>query len=271
MPSDFTNPISLRKEQYKNDENLNSRISLHERFSINQNSWTRWVFELLNLEPGNEVIELGSGPGNLWLENLDLLPIKANITVSDLSVGMLQSARKKLTGHPSFQFAAWDAQYPALISNKFDLVIANHMLYHVPNIEKVLAGAARLLINNGVFCATTNGAQHLREIWLWVSQALPSRIDALEAFDSIYGFSLENGRGLLKKHFKEIEFIVREDELQITAVQPLVDFVASSSMMSKFEPNELKILREYLENKLKQENLLRVTKNSGMFIAAQPV
>ena len=271
MGSDFSNPRTLRKNQYKSDNNLNARIALHERFSTNKGSWTRWVFEQLGLKEGQVLLELGAGPGNLWAENIKLLPPGARLFLSDISLGMMQSSRGKLAGLDHFQFGIWDAQHPGLAPGQFDRVVANHMLYHVPSVGGVLARAAALLKSDGVFCATTNGETHLREIWKWVAEALPERQDALKAFDNFYSFSMENGAKQLEAHFAQVELKTREDGLEVNEAQAVVDFVASSGMMAQFESDELRVLSEHLESKLADEGVLRITKNSGMFVARRPV
>lgn len=217
------------------------------------------------------LLELGAGPGNLWAENIDLLPAEVRILLSDISLGMIQSSRGKLMGFDCFHFGIWDAQHPGLAPGQFDRVVANHMLYHVPSPERALARAANLLKPDGVFCATTNGETHLREIWMWVAEALPTRQDALEAFDRVYSFSLENGAKQLEAHFGQVELKLREDGLEVTEAQAVVDFVASSGMMAQFESDELRGLAEHLESKLANEGVLRITKNSGMFVAKRPV
>src|SRR5437868_570166 len=56
------------------------------------------------------------------------------ITLSDFSPGMLQEARQNLAGSPqSFSFQVIDAQSIPLDAGSCDCVIANHMLYHVPD------------------------------------------------------------------------------------------------------------------------------------------
>ena len=59
------------KQEYRDATNLNARIRLHQRFSLNPYGWLRWVFDQLDLPSECRILELGCGPGNLWLENLD--------------------------------------------------------------------------------------------------------------------------------------------------------------------------------------------------------
>src|SRR4051812_24532278 len=86
----------LRGEQYRDSGNLRTRMALHERFSINSFGWHRWVFDHLALASGSRVLELGCGPGRLWLENADRLPTGLRPTLSDYSLGMAQEARQNL-------------------------------------------------------------------------------------------------------------------------------------------------------------------------------
>ncbi len=49
--------------------------------------------------------------------------------------------------------------YPA-----FDLVVANHMLYHVPSVAQVLGQVSGLLNPGGRFMAATNGPEHMVDL-----------------------------------------------------------------------------------------------------------
>jgi len=117
----------LLTEQYKNASNLNARFQLHERFSTNKYGWHRWVFDQLHLPPSCRILELGCGPGYLWLKNNDRIPDGWEITLSDFSPGMLQEAQQNLSpsDHP-FTFEVIDAQSIPFADESFDAIIANH-------------------------------------------------------------------------------------------------------------------------------------------------
>ncbi len=67
----------------------------------------------------------------------DRIPSTWDITLSDLSSGMLDSAWRNLvvTGR-NYKFKEIDAQEIPFEDETFDAVIANHMLYHVPDRAK---------------------------------------------------------------------------------------------------------------------------------------
>ncbi len=65
-----TDQTYLLTDQYRNAANLCARIRLHKRFSLNKYSWSRWVFDQITAAPESNILELGCGPGILWLQNL---------------------------------------------------------------------------------------------------------------------------------------------------------------------------------------------------------
>ncbi|HEY5573784.1 MAG TPA: hypothetical protein VIK64_12265 [Anaerolineales bacterium] len=71
--SKFTDPVHLRSEQFRTAANLNARIRLHQRFSTNPQNLYLWVLNHVQLKPGQQLLELGCGSGELWRENLDRL------------------------------------------------------------------------------------------------------------------------------------------------------------------------------------------------------
>src|SRR5439155_6255128 len=136
----------------------NARMGLHEQFRVNPYGWHRCVFDRLDLAPNTRPLELGCGPGVLWSENPDRLPTGWEVVLSDFSPGMVHEARQKLRGRAStFRFAMADAQAVPFAPASFDAVIANHMLYHVPDRAKALNEIRRVLRPGGRLYAATNG------------------------------------------------------------------------------------------------------------------
>ena len=155
----------LLTDQYKDASNLDARIQLHRRFSINKYGWIRWVFDQLDLPPVCRILDLGCGPANLWAETLQRVPAGWDITLTDFSPGMVEKAQENLrdSGRP-FAFNIVDAQYVPYDDDSFDVVVANHMLYHVPDRAKVLNEIHRVLQPGGRLYASTVGDNHLREL-----------------------------------------------------------------------------------------------------------
>ena len=146
----------------------------------------------------------------LWKENADRIPADWEITLTDLSAGMLDAAWRNLvvTGR-EFQFKEMDAQSIPFEDETFDAVIANHMLYHVPDRPKGIAEIKRVLKADGRLFATTVGENHMKEMMDWYRQVHVSKL--WESFAN--SFTLENGLEQLKLFFSEVTHSRYEDNL----------------------------------------------------------
>ena len=164
----------LRDDQYRTADKLQARIRLHEKFSTNPYPWPRWVYDQLDLHAGQTVLEVGCGPGDLWRSNLDRLPAGLKVWLGDYSHGMVNQARQHQAAHPQFGFLNLDVQAVPLQTACVDLVIANHMLYHVPDIRAALLEIQRVLKPGGCFVAATNGDRHMGELRKIVRQFNPN-------------------------------------------------------------------------------------------------
>jgi SAM-dependent methyltransferase len=101
-----------------------------------------------------------------------------------------------------------DAQAIPFEDETFDAVIANHMLYHVPDRLRALGEMRRVLRSDGAFYATTVGDRHMMQLWSLVEPFVP---DIHERTGRVSrGFTLENGersacRGLLRHHARRLQ------------------------------------------------------------------
>lgn len=263
-------------EQYRDAGNLNARIALHTRFSTNPYGWYRWVMDHLLARPQDaRILELGCGPASTWASQQERVPGGWQITLSDFSAGMVEKARASIQGADHFFFAVQDAQAIAFPASSFDAVIANHMLYHVPDRQKALAEIRRVLKPGGVLFAATNGMRHMAELDEIIWRAL-SGLDSTAAQNALQSqvaaFSLETGREQIAPWFKMVQVDIYEDGLEVNEVQPLVDYILSMGFLfapaqrSKLEENVVKITQA-VEEELRLRGTIHITKNAGLFIA----
>jgi ubiquinone/menaquinone biosynthesis C-methylase UbiE len=252
--------------QYRDASNLNARIRLHTRFSTNKYGWTRWVFDRFSVPPVSELLELGCGPGNLWLENLDRIPAGWEITLSDSSLGMVQAAQRNLSSSQRrFRFERIDAQSIPCPDDSVDVVIANHMLYHVPDGEKAFSEIRRVLRPSGRFYASTVGRAHLQELYGLVKRFAP---DAAPRDSSpAASFLLESGDEQLTRWFSSITLHRYQDALVVTEAAPLVAYILSSSRSTQIDERVVEFT-EFVERELALHGSIYVTKDSGMFEAS---
>ncbi len=149
--------------QYRSPTNLEIRIRMHQRYSVNAYGWQRWVFDQLDVQGIERVLELGCGTAELWRENALRVPSSLALHLTDLSIGMLRQAREATAGLRPI-FSVTNAETLPFADRSFDLVVANHMLYHVADKHKAVGAIRRVLAEGGVLCAATIGDAHLNEI-----------------------------------------------------------------------------------------------------------
>ena len=260
-----TDQAHLLQHQYQNASNLNARIALHARFSANAYGWHRWVFDQFAFPDQCRILELGCGPGTLWLKNQERIPADWNVTLSDFSAGMVEDARRNLADVThSFAFRQMDAQSIPLPDASLDAVIANHMLYHVPDRDKAFAEVRRILKPTGTFYAAANGRDHLREI-----SELQERFGIPDTIGThTEEFCLENGAEQLASWFVHVTSRYYEDSLRVTEVEPLVAFILSQSDAPQAGAARVEALREAIADELARKGAIHITKSTGLFLAS---
>ncbi|HEY0071263.1 MAG TPA: class I SAM-dependent methyltransferase [Chloroflexia bacterium] len=266
----------LLTSQYRTADNLKARIRLHELYSTNRYGWYRWVLDHVDLPGRARILEVGCGPGTLWVENLARLPEGWEVTLTDLSPGMVEEARSNLEGSGrGFSFRQADAMSLPYADESFDAVFSMYMLYHVPDRAKALSEMRRVLKPEGKAYIATLGRTHMYEMFELLNRFDPEAAARLpfgpaspEAGEYRLGFVLENGGEEIARHFSRVELLQYEDSLEVTEAGPLVDYVLSSSG-PVFSGDEVRALGEYVQGELEKAGVIRIRKDSGLFVAGR--
>lgn len=249
-------------EQYKNAKNLNDRISLHEKYSTNKQGWFNWLFNQIDFSKVNRLLELGCGNGKLWQENsIDLR--NREIFLSDISEGMVEEVRKKLGS--DFNCIVADAEKIPFKDSYFDTIIANHVLFYLNDLNLGLKEIDRVLKSEGILYCSTYGKNHMKEI-TEIVQSFDSRINLSN--HSLYDiFGLENGEDILSRYFSNIQRMDYQDSLEITESKPLIDYIMSChGNQNEILGPRLNEFKEYIEELLKNNGKIVVTKQAGLFV-----
>ena len=210
--------------QYENASRFNARVALHARFRTNPRPWPAWVFDQLEGHDGCSVLDLGCGTGLLWQVNAPRVPASWRLVLTDSSEGMLAETRRRLDGLACrVEYRAMDAQEVTFPDGTFDIVIANHMLYHVPRRERAIAEARRVLRRGGAFHATTASLDSLAELSALMHEyqsvanaardVAPDQTPRQRPDPVIGAFSLENGAAQLRERFASVDTRTYTDEL----------------------------------------------------------
>lgn len=259
MPA-MNDPQTMRK-QYANADSLNVRIALHQKYSVNQQPFGDWISGHYHIQPGMKVLELGCGTGGMWSEPERWLPETASLLLTDFSAGMLEEARRNVPPRTNIAFRQVDIQQIPFADQSFDLVIANMMLYHVPNLDKALSEAARVLKPDGRFICATSGEGRLTA---WLQNVLG------EGDAPALPFSLQNGGAALKRHFASVKRFSREDALEVTCVDDLLSYVLSMASFAFVRYHSEAEIKSLLASQMK-DGIIHIPKEYGLFQCHEPI
>ena len=115
------------------------------------------LLELLAPKPGERVLDLGSGTGDLTAQIAERGALVSGV---DASSEMVSEARRK---HPGLSFSLADGQELAF-EREFDAVFSNATLHWMPRADAVAEGVARALRPGGRFVAEFGGARCVQTV-----------------------------------------------------------------------------------------------------------
>ena len=207
--------------QYATDRNLAARQRLWSTSRrVPEFDLFSWVLDLAGITQGQtqSVLDVGCGNGSYERALVGRGHAGQRVAI-DLSPGMLP----RVTDAAVVQA---DVQALPFADRCFDLVLAPHMLYHVPDIGLAVREIRRVLHPDGLFVAVTNSVSNLQELRALVEAAVGTDWSMLRPADQ--RFSMENGGELLSPAF---DSVVRVEcplsDLLVTDVDALADYVAS--------------------------------------------
>ncbi len=269
--STFSTDPTYLAYQYGTAEKLRIRQEAHERYSERPNDFFDWALTFFDLRPGLLVADIGCGPGAYHSR---LAAAGCPVIAVDGSLGMVQEVQRQAD---RLHFSAYplqaSAEYLPLASASIDRLMANHMLYHVPDQRAALVEMRRVLKPGGMVMLATNAAD---------ANALlhAAHSDAARAFgytpsprmtDRFHLGHLD----LVRSVFPNAEVYVRPDAFLFPtldaalryyasgAVDALEDLPADGSHVANLLAHVAAALRAHLD----EQGRLRMAKDAGCFVA----
>ena len=248
------------KKQYSTASGLSTRISIHDKYSTNKMGFGNWIFSNYDIASGMKVLELGCGTGSMWAGHEDVILRCSELVLSDFSPAMVAKSEENVGSYPNVSYKQIDIMGIPFADSYFDAVIANMMLYHVPDISAALLEVRRVLKPSGSFYCATFGIHGIME---YLSEVL-SGYGVTDPTDR--SFTLQNGASVLGEVFGNVRMEKYNDSLAVTNIDDLIDYVYSLQNMTALSSVPRSDLRELLSSRMK-DGVLMVPKEYGMFIA----
>lgn len=169
------------RSEYQDASRLEARMAIYGR------AVDAAIAAVVEAHPA-DTLDIGAGTGAFALR----IEAEAGTTVTAVDSAPSMVALARATGVDA---SVADARALPLPDDAFDCVVANWMLYHVPDRGRAIAEAARVLRPEGVFVAATFSERNLDELWDALGDDTPGR----------HGFTAENGGAQLRRHFRRVE------------------------------------------------------------------
>jgi ubiquinone/menaquinone biosynthesis C-methylase UbiE len=238
MPS--LNDPELVAREYEDESRLVARRRAWREFLEGENS-DDLTFRAVAERAPRSILEVGCGWGELaerMTRELD-----AVVVAFDRSARMTQLARDR-----GVRVLRADAQAIPIRDASMESVVANAVLYHVPDLDRGLAEIARVLVDGGRFVATVFDAGRFRELFALVGQSPPD-----------IPVTVDNAEELLRPRFERIEARLGTHALVFPNAHEVRTYLASTITM------------RHLADRVEDfEGELRTERTFGVFVAEGP-
>ncbi len=254
-------------QQYSTDQHLQTRIRTHQLYSVGANL-EEGVDEVLKLDPQESLLDIGTGPGYFPTRLREVGHLGCLVGM-DFSSGMLEVASAKTNAVEWIQGNAMELPFP---DSSFDVVTARHMLYHVPDMNKAIREAKRVLKPGGRFMAVTNDDGYMLEFWQAVFEAVEddtefASIKSQRSESLVFSAHLE---AEIAKVFGKTTFTKLEGNLEFPGARPVLEYWDSIQGLYDISKTAWtrgrKAFAKVLETRF-ETGTWRVTKNVAIILA----
>ncbi|MCY3916575.1 MAG: class I SAM-dependent methyltransferase [Chloroflexi bacterium] len=213
------------RRYYETDRNLRIHEETQAKYSVPRVDFVRWTLDTIDWT-GNEVIlDIGAGRGGHYARLMQEQP--------DITYFALDLSPSLLRCHPcaADRLALGDAMRLPFHSDSFDIVMANHVLYHLADVDAGLAEIKRVLKPDGRVLAATDSLHNIPQLQMLIHRAnvflSDNGVKVKPPTLPCDAFALENGTRILARHFFAV---VRHDlpcQLKFDDIEPAMEYLES--------------------------------------------
>jgi ubiquinone/menaquinone biosynthesis C-methylase UbiE len=268
------NQSDVVRRYYHTDEFLRIHEQTYETYTVPQADRMGWILDKIDWSKVDTVLDIGTGRGTYYARLKATNPSIAYYA-NDLSHHMLHN-------HPAaaHQLSRSDAMHLPYAPNSFDIVMANHMLYHVPDIEAAIMEIKRVLKPDGVILTATESIHTLPELQVLMRRAivLLTRYGATQVHPPALPsdtFALENGTRMLSRHFFGVvrhdiprQLVFHESEPAMQYLESMRDLRQDSLPDDVDWEDMMLIMRQQITQLMKHLGKIEVNQISGTLIAS---
>ena len=249
MTSPFTDRRRLVGDAYAGPSKLSARQDLY-RFRRSGPDFHDRLVDVVDWIDARTVLDVGCGNAIYLDRVIARLPSGASVIGLDLSAGMLAAAR-----HPNGRVVA-DVQTLPVRDGAADMVLALHMLYHVPDPARAVRELRRVTRAGGTVVISTNGPRHTAELM---------SLGDTRVLRGTTILPLDRAEELATGVFDFVERHEFPDELVVTEAEPLVAYLQSTISLGG-DPAAMAAAAERVRERVARDGSLTVTVEPGALV-----
>ena len=258
--------------QYCRPDRLRIRRETHARHSDKPgDGFLHWVLRRLAAETGDLVLDAGCGPG---IYHPFLQRRGARVVALDYSLGMVRAAAESASNQdqPVHACRARLESLP-LAGGSCDRAMANHVLYHVPDISRALLELRRVLKPGGRVVMATGASDYCRA--LQDLHAAAARKLGYEPARPVLARFSPDYLELVRAVFPSVEVFEFEDAFRFPTAEPalryyatgMVDGIDNAPHDGRHRPPLISEMEKSLRRIIQRDGELVIPKSSALFVA----
>lgn len=265
------------RHDYMDSHAVEIRRKTDENYSVPMVNFAAWLVSKHKHWRGDEVLLDINPTDGTFFDLIDSLMPDGMYVATDISSAMLRSSFR----HPLSQdinFSIYDSTLP-FADNSFDIIMANHVLFHFDDTDAILQELARVLKDDGILFAATDSQYTMGEFDTLTRRALTMLGKPPRSNDIYYGrfiepFALESGASQLAHWFRAVARYELPSSLVFTDPRPVVEFLNSHRPV--LEPtlpdginwdDYIAIMGDQVRRLINHFNELTVNRQSGVLLA----
>lgn len=229
------------KGQFNTDANaLNNRIKAHDEFG--KNDLNSWIFENINLQSGDNVLDIGCGTGKQSIPLAKAVGETGSVTSVDLSKEALEILSEQAKSEGVDQVittisTSHDNLTAHLKENSFDKIISSFSLYYSEDVEKVIQTIWNALKPGGIlfFCGPSyeNNFELKKFHYDLKNTPVPEKVGGAKFMEGI-------GQEVTKDVFNDVEICLFENPLSFSSSDAIYSYWKSYNLYDREIDTEFK-------------------------------
>jgi ubiquinone/menaquinone biosynthesis C-methylase UbiE len=255
---------------------LAMRINIHSQFG--GKDIDKWMLNLIQLQPGNKILDVGCGSGKQCFSYFDYLHGKAEITGGDVNADLLAQAKSEnQQRNAGIKFMDLDFNKKfQLGDNLFDFASCCFAIYYALDVPFTIGEMHRVLKPNGRLFTTGPMPQNKQLFYDIIKEATGKPIPPMPG-SSRYSTEFLS---TIKAQFKKVDLHIFENPLTFNTAEPFIAYTRASLAEDRklwkdlFEGKDgfeivMKQISEVAEKHILKDGKLVMTKVVGGILAVK--